>query len=88
MRIELSLKGTDYHIETETSCFIPYKHGKTEKGADKEVCLGYPSTLSRAVQMIIREEQATNTDAVSLLEYIERYEACISELRTQVDFEF
>lgn len=86
MKIELQLNGTDYHIEVEPSCFTPYKHGTTEKGKEKNTCLGYPSTLSRAINMIIREEMCSSDETVDILEYVNRYQKSQDELRNQVDF--
>lgn len=92
MKIEITLNGTEYHIEADPSCFIPYKHGTIQQegnenfGQPFERVMGYPSTLSRAIHMIIREEMATSEDTVSLLEYVKRYENAIEELKKQVDF--
>lgn len=86
MKIEINLNSIQYHIEVEPSCFTPYRHGTTEKGATKETALGYCSTLSRAVHLIIKEELSSSPETVTLLEYVERYENCLEECRSQLDF--
>lgn len=87
MKIKLTANNVQYHIEVEPSCFTPYKHGTTEKGGEKLTCLGYPSTLSRAVQMIIREELCSSAETVSLMEYVERHELLADELKNVLDFQ-
>lgn len=75
MEISITLNGTRYGIVVESGSYPVKKYGtitdRDSKNYGKETSqdLSYPSTLSRAVQRIIREEAVQNNDTVSLAEY-------------------
>jgi hypothetical protein len=89
MKIEIEFNSVRYHIDPTPECFILVKHDIIKTGDNsgnvRENTLGYFTKLSNAVNAIVRENLSDSQDKVTLLEYVERYENALKELRDIID---
>jgi len=75
MEVTINLNGTKYGVVVESGSYPVKKYTTIQDpnsknyGKEHVVDLSYPSTFSRAVQRIIREEAVQNDQTVGLNEY-------------------
>lgn len=91
MRIEVSLNGTDFYINTGESTYDLVRLGRNETVGSKgygeitEKPIGYYSSFAKCVDSIIKSSLSTTDQAVSLKEFVEIFEKGRKELVGLID---
>lgn len=91
MKVEIKFGGKEYAINvTETSYDLLVYGTVTDKnsknfGNKTETNLGYCTSMSSALNKLIRSAHASNEDVVDLKEYVLRIERAVDELKSFAD---
>lgn len=94
MTIEIKLRDAKYVVVQDANCFTVNRvvavQDINSKNYGKESLkqLSYPTKMNKVIEAVINDNMASSDETLDLEGYITRYEACVAEIKEQVEFNF
>ena len=91
MKIEINYGGNQYSINVTNVSYDLIKHGTVTTEGSKtygqptETNLGYCTTMSAALNKLIRDSFADADEVLTIKEYVKRLENAVEDLKSYVD---